>query len=257
MIKVTKGAAPAVLGRLGPGHVKSHSDLFDAEPAAYLAGDKKISIATHVYGDEEVRAALAVAQHGKCCFCEVEIEHPYMHRHVEHWRPKGGVRQTADGADLHPGYYWLAYDWDNLFLACVVCNSTHKGTTFPLEDPAMRARSHNDALDAETPMLLKPDVDDPADHIEWIDDQPRGLTERGWHTIDAAGLIRQDDVKRTRRFLALRQAYDRLQKIHTNTDPTVMQIAADYRRELQDSVLPTSPFSAMARAYLDALPPAP
>lgn len=254
MIRITKGAAPAILERLGKEHVRRHRRAFNRHPADYLSGERRMRIASHVYGADEVRAALIAAQHGKCCFCEVRIEHPYMHRHVEHWRPKGGVRQDSDGADEFPGYYWLAYDWDNLLLACVVCNSTFKGTCFPLADPAARARSHRDRIRAETPLLLKPDVDDPTLHIEWDDDQPRGLSPEGWKTIEVVGLIRQDDVKRTRHFQEIQQAYHRLWGIHHVDIATVREIADCYRAQLAAAVLPESPYSAMARAFLEGKP---
>jgi hypothetical protein len=41
-----------------------------------------------------------------------------------------------------PGYFWLAYVWANLFLACQLCNQSFKKNLFPLADPAKRARSH-------------------------------------------------------------------------------------------------------------------
>ncbi|WP_375458501.1 hypothetical protein [uncultured Enterovirga sp.] len=257
MIRVVKGEAPETLKRLGPKWVKAHSEAFDAEPKEFLSGKRTMAIASHVYGAAEVRNALAKAQHGKCCFCEVEIEHPYMQRHVEHWRPKGAVKQDAAEPELYPGYYWLAYEWDNLFLACVVCNSSYKSTCFPLADQSNRARSHHDSVDLEIPLLLKPDANDPDEHLTWEDDQPRGTSALGWRTIEVAGLIRKDDVKRTRRFLELKRAYDRLIKITDSGDPTVQQIAKDYRDLLHKSVLASSPFSAMAKAFLASRAPVP
>ncbi|MBW6528534.1 hypothetical protein KZ813_16955 [Sphingomonas sp. RHCKR7] len=257
MIRIHKGAAPEILTRLGPGHVEAHRQFYDLNATEIAAGTKKIPVAEHVYGAPEVRDALAQAQHGKCCFCEVEIEHPYMHRHVEHWRPKGGVSPVGGGRATPPGYYWLAYDWENLLLACVVCNSSNKGTSFPLVDEADRARTHHDPIAAERPLLIKPDEEDPAGHMEWIDDQPRGTTDAGWTTIEVLGLIRPEDVKRTRRFLEIAQAYRRLWKIHDVDDPTVREIAADLRRLLEAAPRPESPFSAMATAFLESrtLPP--
>ncbi|MDB5580830.1 MAG: hypothetical protein JWR80_6006 [Bradyrhizobium sp.] len=257
MIRITKGPAPAVLGRLGPVWVAVHERAFDAHAADYLGGDRKMKIAEHVYGHTTVREALAAAQHSKCCYCEVEIEHPYMLRHVEHWRPKGAVRQAAGDTDLTPGYYWLAYDWSNLLLACGVCNSGNKGTSFPLDDDTLRARSHHDPLDREQPSILKPDAEDPEPHFKWIDDQPRGLSPEGWATIEVVGLIRQDDIKRSRAFANLQRDHRRLWACHDNESPTIRAIADECRESLERSVLPRSPFSAMAKAFLakNALPP--
>src|SRR5574341_1145443 len=64
---------------------------------------------------------------GKCAYCETLIaeNHP---GDIEHFRPKGRVTdsmgrqlmvQDENGEEYpHPGYYWLAYDWKNLLLAC-------------------------------------------------------------------------------------------------------------------------------------------
>lgn len=253
MIRVHKGGAPEVLGRLGPDWVMLHSDEYDAHQADYLSGKRKLTIRAHVYGASEVRETLAAAQHGKCCYCEVEIEHPYMLRHVEHWRPKGAVKQGPGELAQYPGYYWLAYDWDNLLLACGVCNSGYKSTVFPLADDSGRARNHHEAVNVEEPRLLKPDRDDPEAHIEWIDDQPRGLTDLGWKTIETVGLVREDDVKRSRAYNELRTAYHRLLKFEGQEHIEVVQeMADDYRQKLQRSVLPTSQYSAMAKGFIAA-----
>ncbi len=74
-----------------------------------------------VYGHRAVRSALAACQFGKCCFCESKIQH-VMSGEVEHFRPKGGVRQRRSDPLDRPGYYWLAYDWSNLLLSCQSCN---------------------------------------------------------------------------------------------------------------------------------------
>ena len=145
-----------------------------------MSGERKLTIREHVYGASDVREGLAAAQHGKCCYCEVAIEHPDMLRHVEHWRPKGAVKQGSGQPLQYPGYYWLAYSWDNLLLSCGVCNSGYKSTGFPLSDNSSRARSHHAGIMAEEPELLKPDRDDPEPHIVWFDDQPRGCDHLGW-----------------------------------------------------------------------------
>lgn len=76
--------------------------------------------------------------HDKCAYCETDF--PRANGHAEHYRPKGGVmedkttRQYAQcdvplppenpcGTVQHPGYFWLAYHWENLVPACEFCNS--------------------------------------------------------------------------------------------------------------------------------------
>src|SRR5215468_8122036 len=67
----------------------------------------------------------------KCAYCEEKLSG--QPGDVEHFRPKGRVcdatfRQVFIdhprwGRNIaHPGYYWLAYDWDNLLPSCADCN---------------------------------------------------------------------------------------------------------------------------------------
>ena len=64
-----------------------------------------------------------------------------------------------------PGYFWLAYVWENLFFACQLCNQTFKQNLFPLANPTKRrARSHMDDLSAEEPLLIHP-ADRGAEHL--------------------------------------------------------------------------------------------
>jgi hypothetical protein len=76
----------------------------------------------------------------KCAYCERSISGYYGD--AEHFRPKSAVRYKDSAGELvkpsceiphpagndvlplvHPGYFWLAYDWHNLVPACVFCNS--------------------------------------------------------------------------------------------------------------------------------------
>jgi uncharacterized protein (TIGR02646 family) len=105
-----------------------------------------------LYGDPEVREALRRAQHGKCAFCEAKITH-VMYGDVEHYRPKGGFMRG--GSLQRPGYYWLAYAWDNLVLACQLCNQRHKRNAFPLAGGSRRARSHRGDVAKEAPKRIR------------------------------------------------------------------------------------------------------
>ena len=84
---------------------------------------------------------------------------------VEHFRPKGGYKQRRRGPARRPGYYWLAYDWDNLFYSCQLCNQRFKRNLFPLRDGRRRARSHTHRLDKEEPLLVDPAEQDPSKYI--------------------------------------------------------------------------------------------
>jgi hypothetical protein len=66
------------------------------------------------YKRQDVKDALVNIYKNKCAFCEKIIEQ----YHVEHYRPK-------------KTYYWLAFSWDNLLLACATCNQ-FKGANFAI-----------------------------------------------------------------------------------------------------------------------------
>lgn len=137
---------------------------------------------------------------GKCCYCERKRD-IYLERDVEHYRPKKGVK----GID-HLGYWWLAYDWNNLLIACKTCNSRYKGTQFPLVEPDSRVFEEGD-ITGERPFILNPAIEDPEPFIsyqyekeggEWIVfPLPRHHTDtshrqRAEETIRIAGLAREE-----------------------------------------------------------------
>lgn len=148
---------------------------------------------TNTYKDASVRRALEALFHDKCAYCE-SITIAGADWDVEHYRPKGAVAERAD----HTGYYWLAYDWENLYPSCQHCNQKRRdqarwGDTslaagpaagkldqFPLVDETARAMTPDDSIDAELPLLLDPNVDDPSLYLTFdpqgnvvaIDDDP-------------------------------------------------------------------------------------
>lgn len=170
--------------------------------------DRKLELEKAIYGAPAVREALASAQHGKCCFCESKIKH-IASGDVEHFRPKGACRSSADVPQRKRGYYWLAYEWSNLNFACEQCNRRHKRNLFPLEDENARVVSHHDAarLVAERPLYINPGREDPEEHIGFRREyaKPRNGSRRGEIAIADLGLNRVPlySVRRDRRALLL------------------------------------------------------
>ena len=192
-----------------------------------------------VFSHSSVRKRLLNDQHDKCCFCEKGREHVHE---VEHFRPKTAVRQEKRDPQEYPGYYWLAYEWSNLLMACRFCNGT-KGTLFPLRDPDVRARSHADDLTQEEPLLLQPDKDDPADHITFREHVAIPLTDRGKRTIAVCGLNR-DQLRSDRR-----ESFEMISQL-LNLAALDLDESAEARRILQRRVQRDSEFSAMVRAAI-------
>jgi uncharacterized protein (TIGR02646 family) len=232
-------------------------DEYDAAPQDYQTGQKKFEFDSDIYGAKSVKSALIDAQHDKCCFCESKISH-ISYGDVEHFRPKAGWVQNQGDTLSRPGYYWLAYDWSNLFLSCQLCNQRHKRNLFPLQNSDDRAASHDDPLDAEMPMFIKPDEEDPEQYISFraeyayaIDDNPYGL-----ETIESLQLNREELVEMRR---------DRLSKLSLlkiggelaadriaagDPDPQLPSYVANVDAELTAAQEPTAEYSAMAKTLL-------
>lgn len=155
--------------------------------------------------------------HHKCAYCEGKVTGQAWGA-AEHWRPKGGVSRQVEGkreqinrdGALHPGYYWLAYDWENLVPACERCNAGNgKGTQFPVEAEHAfcpeEGASSSDLDERERPLLLHPfhgGARDPSQHIyfdEFGMPQPYPNSKYGAVTIDVFNLDRDDlnDERRT------------------------------------------------------------
>lgn len=157
------------------------------------------------------RDFLLTATSKKCAYCETYLPPGERKGDVEHFRPKGRVRDrrgvvvtvTLAGQQMqHPGYFWLAYDYRNLLPVCGACNRrarderegrlTGKGEIFPTLDDWYAAEPA--AVDHEKPSLLNPWLpeDDPHEHL--IFDPETGLvigrTDRGKETVELLGLNR-------------------------------------------------------------------
>ena len=125
------------------------------------------------------------------CICESKISH-VSYGDVEHFRPKGGYRQQAGDNLSQPGYYWLAYEWTNLFLCCQLCNQRHKRNLFPLEKTVSRAKNHKADLSIEEPLFINPSLLDPEDYISFRRHEPYAIDDNhiGNETIRALELDR-------------------------------------------------------------------
>lgn len=243
MIRIRKPEAPPeVLSSLGAEETNRLCVLYEN-------GERQFRFRREIYSHSLVKQALILAQHGKCCFCESQ---PGVDGDVEHFRPKAAFRQDA-GAELEsPAYYWLAYEWGNLLLACGPCNSRHKRNLFPLQDPAARARSHHDRLDLEQPLYLDPSREDPELFIGWRADVPYAIdgNPRGEATIIGLGLQRRFDEARRdhlQRVLAL-SALTQIAR-HARDLRLLTILEAEIERVCSDRAL----FAAMTRAALKTL----
>lgn len=136
------------------------------------------------YKYEDIRIALGTIYLGKCAYCEQKIELS----HVEHYRPKDT-------------YYWLAFSWDNLILACPHCNE-YKGTNFELSGAAVTFNNTSanirdiNTLSAsyyfkEQPKMVNPEITDPLPHIKFkVDGAVESNNNRFAYTIEKCKISR-------------------------------------------------------------------
>lgn len=73
-------------------------------------------------------------------------------------------------------------------------------------------------------------------------------------TIAILGLDRIEHGPRDKLYVALREARDMIIRFHGDPHPAAVKTVTDNRTFLAKAVLPSSPFSAMAAAYVAANP---
>ena len=249
MIKISKpAAAPAIL--LGRGLTKKTTDChhYEDSPTDYDAGRLRFSFDATIYGDPTVKAALISAQYGKCCFCERIIREE---GEIEHFRPKGGVQQSKSGRLKKPGYYWLAYDWDNLLWACSTCNQRYKQALFPLINPVRRAANHHQDVLHEVPLLIHPAQTDPVPYVGFRQEiaYAKNGNRCGKVSIEVLGLNRANLIEARRDHLT-RLKYMRMILDQETLKESIegLKLMQEARVFLRDAILDSSQFTSMARS---------
>jgi uncharacterized protein (TIGR02646 family) len=252
MIRIIKPIqAPKILTTRGAAQIQQDCAAYDASPTDYRSGEKTFNIDTKIYGAESVKQALRRAQYDKCCYCEDKKFLATSYGAVEHYRPKGAVQQARGQKKEYPGYYWLAYDWNNLLFSCTTCN-TKKRDLFPLRDNNARARSHADDIAMEQPFLVNPAVDNPRDHIRFREGDPDHLTEIGRITIQVLCLRRPAlDEARRERLAELKSLCKWVEKLKSLPDPSIQAVVREMREKLEAAIRPEAEYCSMAIDFLE------
>lgn len=189
------------------------------------------------YKYEDIRSRLNSIHWGKCAFCETSDQQ----LEVEHYRPKKG------------GYYWLAYSWDNLLLACTKCNGA-KGNKFeiagnhaifnntPNEIDNINTLSDNYDRE-ELPWLINPEkvTTEELKSIQFnINGEMYSENQRMQYTIATCQLSR-DNLNQKRKKIwddFVRKLKERTLKYSENKDylrNSIQDLVADFKREASDN----------------------
>ncbi len=159
---------------------------------------------------DDVKKTLWEYHHHKCCYCERKRDLK-RESDVEHFRPKAAVQEE----NQHTGYWWLAYDWENYFFSCKLCNQKYKKDHFPLLPEGKRAYRADDQLSEEKPVLIHPINDNPEEMIGFDWQHAKGVL------VKAIGL---DDKHR---------GYKTANELTGINDPILMRQRAEIIPELQ------------------------
>lgn len=187
--------------------------------------------------------ALVGVFEGLCGFCQTALtdENVRVHR----WRPaQGAVSVSGETSSEH--YYWLAYEWNNLYASCQRCTDA-KGQKFPTSGPRVRVGASGDELLDERPLLLDPCADDAEQVLIY---QPNGRVsardQRGWTTIEVFALNRYDLIEGRRR--VVEDSLLLAQKISRALDREEHSVVATL---LQHAYTTNTPFAAVKRQFVN------
>lgn len=252
-----------------PARAREAADAVSASQPEDRAAEIKNRRATW----QELKDALKGASYGKCWYCEsVDIRSDNA---IDHFRPKNAVAECTD----HNGYWWLAFSWENYRFCCTFCNCRRvdqtagagggKADHFPLRDEARRARTPEDDLSNEEPLLLDPTVAaDPG--FLWFDEtgqvvpnpaicgNVKGYAHRRAEASRSFYHLNHTDVVERRKALCadIRRSVveaDRYFQKYDAGDGTAREAFQNAVRALQERVSAKAEYSAAARAMLMGL----
>jgi uncharacterized protein (TIGR02646 family) len=187
VIKIDGALAPPFMGE--PIVRDRREVLFDhlrLDPAARR--QRRAPIDEEVFFSSPLQAAVAERCRHKCAYCESqETDHT-----VDHFRPYRNAKQFEDVSELDY-YAWLAYEWDNLLLACRSCIRA-KSDYFPTRaGRAPYLASFSEVRRLETALLIDPIHENPDRHFDFLlDGWCEPLTPKARVTVDLLGLNRAD-----------------------------------------------------------------
>ena len=209
MIKIFKAAKPDVLA-------KNAEEWTKIVLGKIELGEKLTSTDDARYRHAEIKKALVAETHGKCAYCESKLKHIH-HGDVEHIAPKS----------LEPA---KRYDWNNLTLACEICNQNKSD-----RDPSVEH-------------IIDPYITDPAEHLTFLGSLifPLG-TNMGKNTVTLLGLNRVALLERRKsRLEQIMSIYETILR----GDLPIETRKIIYRDLLLNDATAGSEYSAMIRAVV-------
>ena len=208
----------------------------------------------------------------KCAYCDSNYSAVYD-GDVEHFRPKGKVKEKDPQT---PGYYWLANDWNNLFLACMHCNQMRKHDPlstgigkkdqFPLREEAKRWHDPSMTFEEEEKqrLLINPCKEDPEKYFTYEEEgfilpvKNKRKVEMAEKSIEVYALQRPYLVEERKKrliklFKAILRVKTRLEELNELPDDTVRKSV--FQEALEDLLVFTQKeedYAGMSRFFVKA-----
>lgn len=184
-----------------------------------------------------LRAAVLQLFDGKCAYCESPLTAGEFD--VDRFRPPRDAMDMSGRIADPDLYWWLAYDWENLYAACPACASA-KATRFPVRGKRAAAEARGAELAEEHRLVLDPCVDEPEDELRFsADGTVAGVTERGAVSVDVFALNRRDLVS------ARRSSAEKLLAL-------LVTVSADRIEAQREALAPAAaPYAAMHMQLLE------
>lgn len=182
--------------------------------------------------------------HNKCAYCESPILNQASA--IDHFRPKRHA-MNMDGKVDNDYYWWLMYEWSNLYLSCSTCNHSKK-TRFPVKGKRV---IYEQPVSEEHYLLLDPcnksDFDEP--HLYANEDGIMiGITNRGEITIDVLNLNRKQLI------IDRRSVIDKVYKLlnEASTLKETDELYVDIKNHLLKIIDKDAPHTSVALHYITA-----
>ncbi|PSR55769.1 HNH endonuclease [Adhaeribacter arboris] len=210
MIRIVKGIEPQAL--------TLNKSRWTNDLLGYLSRGEKIpNNLKNNYNHVDVKDALRKESRFKCMYCESTIAH-VSHEHIEHIKPKS----------IFPD---LTSEWDNLGLACQVCNM-NKGNEYDNTYP-----------------FINPYLDDPANFLVALGHiiHHRPNNTRGELTQTIIQLNRPELLeKRSERLDSIKRLIDRY---HATTNPLLQKVLKD---QIEIEIAEDKPYTMCAQSLYKA-----
>jgi energy-coupling factor transporter ATP-binding protein EcfA2 len=188
-----------------------------------------------------LKLALLRESSDKCVYCERSIHEDQTV--IDRYRPSSGaIDSEGVRSDLH--YWWLAYEWENLFASCEQCNF-FKGAKFPVVNERIPLEVWTDFDAVEMPLLINPFRMDPTQHLCYQEDGSlREASIWGEFTISTLKLNRSDLVVQRAALLEIFRHTKNIEDDYTSASAPFAGLARDYAlKRNQTRTWPSRPVS--------------